>query len=138
MGPFTIGKTVAIARQVCEGLKEAHRKGIYHRDLKSKNIILDRDGDAHIMDFGIASSIDTQGLTDDGVAIGTPAYMSPEQASGKTVDQRTDIYSLGIILYEMVTGQTPFKGDSNLSVAMQHKLETHEDDHSKQLKLFEL
>ncbi len=123
MGPFTIGKAVAIARQVCEGLKEAHRNGIYHRDLKSKNIILDRDGNAHIMDFGIASSIDTKGLTDNGVAVGTPAYMSPEQASGKNVDQRSDIYSLGVILYEMVTGKTPFKGDSNLSVAMQHKLD---------------
>jgi len=123
MGPFTIGKAVSIAGQVCEGLKEAHRMGIFHRDLKSKNIILDREGNARIMDFGIASSLETKGLTDEGVAIGTPTYMSPEQSGGKGVDQRADIYSLGIIMYEMVTGDVPFKGDSALEIALQHKLD---------------
>jgi serine/threonine protein kinase/tetratricopeptide (TPR) repeat protein len=121
IGPFTMGKTLSIAKQVCDGLREAHRLGILHRDLKSKNVIIDLDGNARIMDFGIASSFETKGLTDEGVAIGTPTYMSPEQAMGKGVDQRSDIYSLGIILYEMVTGDVPFKGDTALSIAMQHK-----------------
>jgi serine/threonine protein kinase/tetratricopeptide (TPR) repeat protein len=123
MGPLTIGKAVSIARQVGEGLKEAHRLGIYHRDLKSRNIILDRDGNARIMDFGIASSLETKGLTDEGIAIGTPTYMSPEQSGGKGVDQRSDIYALGIIMYEMVTGDVPFRGDSALEIAMKHKLD---------------
>jgi serine/threonine protein kinase/tetratricopeptide (TPR) repeat protein len=123
MGPFTIGKTVSIARQVCEGLKEAHHLGIFHRDLKAKNLILDREGNVHIMDFGIASSRETKGLTEDGVSIGTPTYMSPEQAAGKDIDQRSDIYSLGVIIYEMATGEVPFTGDSSLSIAMQHKLD---------------
>jgi len=121
IGPFTMGKTLSIAKQICDGLREAHRLGILHRDLKSKNIIIDLDGNARIMDFGIASSFETKGLTDEGVAIGTPTYMSPEQALGKGVDQRSDIYSLGVILYEMVTGDVPFKGDTALSIAMQHK-----------------
>ncbi len=124
MGPFTIGKTVSVAKQVCEGLQEAHSHGIFHRDLKARNIILDRNGNAHIMDFGIASSSETKGLTEDGMSIGTPTYMSPEQAAGKEIDQRSDIYSLGVIIYEMVTGEAPFQGDSSLSIAMQHKLDT--------------
>jgi serine/threonine protein kinase/tetratricopeptide (TPR) repeat protein len=123
MGPFTIGKAVSIATQVCEGLKEAHNLGIFHRDLKAKNIILDRDGNTHIMDFGIASSSETKGLTEDGISIGTPTYMSPEQAAGKDIDHRSDIYSLGVIVYEMATGEVPFKGDSSLSIAMQHKMD---------------
>ncbi|MGB2907758.1 MAG: protein kinase, partial [Candidatus Aminicenantaceae bacterium] len=123
MGPFTIGKTVSVAKQVCEGLKEAHHHGIFHRDLKARNIILDRSGNAHIMDFGIALSRATKGLTEDGMSIGTPTYMSPEQASGKEIDARSDIYSLGVIMYEMATGEAPFTGDSSLSIAMQHKLD---------------
>ncbi|NOR12463.1 MAG: protein kinase, partial [Candidatus Aminicenantes bacterium] len=75
------------------------------------------------MDFGIARSIKTKGITDAGMMIGTPEYMSPEQAEGKDVDQRSDIYSLGVILYEMVTGRVPFEGNTALSVAMKHKSE---------------
>ena len=95
---------VAIAKQVCEGLAEAHSLGVVHRDLKSQNIMIDEKGNAKVMDFGIARSIEAAGLTQTGVMIGTPDYMSPEQAEGDEADQRSDIYALGVILYEMVTG----------------------------------
>ncbi len=87
MGPFTIGKEVSVAEQVCEGLKEVQQRRIFHRDLKSENIILDRDGNARIMDFDIDSFLETKGLTAERIAIGTPTYMSPEQSAGKIIDQ---------------------------------------------------
>jgi serine/threonine protein kinase/Tfp pilus assembly protein PilF len=118
---LTVGAAVSIAKQVCDGLAEAHKLGVVHRDLKPQNIMIDKEGNARIMDFGIARSLKTKGITGEGVIIGTPEYMSPEQVEGKEVDQRSDIYSLGIILYEMVTGQVPFEGDTPLSVAMKHK-----------------
>ncbi|MCX6567853.1 MAG: protein kinase [Candidatus Aminicenantes bacterium] len=126
-GQLTIGKAIFIAKQVCEGLAEAHRSGIVHRDLKPGNIMIDKDGDARIMDFGIARSVHARSLTGEGVIIGTPDYMSPEQVEGKEVDQRSDIYSLGIILYEMVTGRVPFTGDTPLTVAVKHKTEIPQD-----------
>jgi serine/threonine protein kinase len=106
---------------VAEGLVEAHRLGVIHRDLKPSNIMIDKDGNARIMDFGIARSMEMKGITGAGVMIGTPEYMPPEQAEAKEVDQRSDIYSLGVILYEMVTGRVPFEGDTALSIAMKHK-----------------
>jgi non-specific serine/threonine protein kinase len=118
---------ISIAKQVCEGLSEAHRMGVVHRDLKPSNIMIDKEGNARIMDFGIARSLRTKGITDAGVIIGTPDYMSPEQVVGKDIDQRSDIYSLGVILYEMITGQVPFVGDTPLSVAYQHKHEPPQD-----------
>ena len=124
---LTVGTAVLIAKQVCEGLAEAHSLGVMHRDLKPQNIMIDRDGNARIMDFGIARSIKEKGITGAGVMIGTPEYMSPEQAEAKEVDQRSDIYSLGIILYEVVTGRVPFEGDTPLSVAMKHKGEVPKD-----------
>jgi tetratricopeptide (TPR) repeat protein len=124
---LSIGTAVSIAKQVCEGLEEAHRLGVVHRDLKPGNIMIDKDGDAKIMDFGIARSLSGKGITGAGVLIGTPEYMSPEQVEGKDVDQRSDIYSLGIILYEMVTGRLPFVGDTPLSVAHKQKYEAPED-----------
>ncbi|MGB2765077.1 MAG: protein kinase [Candidatus Aminicenantaceae bacterium] len=126
-GPLNAGKTLFIARQVCEGLTEAHRLGVVHRDLKPQNIMIDKDGNARIMDFGIARSLKAKGITGAGVMIGTPEYMSPEQAEVKEVDQRSDIYSLGVILYEMVTGRVPFEGETPLGIAMKHKSEMPKD-----------
>ena len=119
--------TLSIAKQVCEGLSEAHKLGTVHRDLKPSNIMVDKEGNARIMDFGIARSLMAKGITGAGVMIGTPEYMSPEQAEVKEVDQRSDIYSLGVILYEMVTGRVPFEGETPLGIAMKHKGETPKD-----------
>jgi serine/threonine protein kinase/Flp pilus assembly protein TadD len=121
IGQLTIGKAVFIARQICEGLAEAHRLGVVHRDLKPQNIMIDREGDAKIMDFGIARSLESKGLTDTGVIIGTPEYMSPEAVEGRETGPGSDIYSLGIILYEMLTGRPPFEGETPLSVAVKQK-----------------
>ena len=127
MGQLSTGKAVAIAGQICAGLEEAHRLGVVHRDLKPQNIMIDREGNARIMDFGIARTVKGKGITGAGVMIGTPDYMSPEQAEVKDVDQRSDIYSLGVILYEMVTGKLPFEGETPLAVAMKHKSEIPQD-----------
>jgi serine/threonine protein kinase/predicted Zn-dependent protease len=122
-GQLPVGKSISIAIQICEGLAEAHRLGVVHRDLKSNNIMIDKEGNVRIMDFGIARSLEAKGITGAGVMIGTPEYMSPEQVEGKETDQRSDIYSLGVILYEMVTGRVPFEGDTALSIAVKHKTE---------------
>ncbi len=95
---------ISIAKQICEGLAEAHNLGIVHRDLKPNNIMIDDNGNARIMDFGIARMVKGKGITGSGVMIGTPEYMSPEQVEAKEIDQRSDIYSLGVVLYEMTTG----------------------------------
>jgi serine/threonine protein kinase/Tfp pilus assembly protein PilF len=120
---LVVGTAIFIAKQVCDGLSEAHRVGVVHRDLKPGNIMIDRDGNAKIMDFGIARSISVKGITGAGVMIGTPEYMSPEQVEGKEVDARSDIYSLGIILYEMLTGQVPFEGDTPFTIGVKQKSE---------------
>ncbi|NIM91173.1 MAG: protein kinase [Candidatus Aminicenantes bacterium] len=123
----TPGTAISIAKQVCEGLTEAHKLGTVHRDLKPQNIMIDKDGNARIMDFGIARSLKEKGITGAGVMIGTPEYMSPEQVEAKEVDQRSDIYSLGVILYEMVTGRVPFEADTPFAIGVKHKSEAPKD-----------
>jgi len=127
IGALPVGKAVSIAGQICEGLAEAHRVGVVHRDLKPQNIMIDREGNARIMDFGIARSTKAKGITGVNVMIGTPEYMSPEQVDGKDTDRRSDLYSLGIVLFEMLTGRVPFEGDTPLSVAVKQKSETAPD-----------
>jgi TolB-like protein/tRNA A-37 threonylcarbamoyl transferase component Bud32 len=121
------GTAISITKQICEGLSEAHRLGVVHRDLKPGNIMIDQEGNAKIMDFGIARSLKGKGITGAGVMIGTPEYMSPEQVEGKEADERSDLYALGVILYEMVTGRVPFEGDTPLSIAVKHKSEIPKD-----------
>jgi len=120
MGQFTVGKAVFTAKQICEGLAEAHKLGIVHRDLKPQNIMIDGFGNVRIMDFGIARSLKTEDFTKPGEIIGTRVYMSPEQAEAKEVDQRSDIYSVGLILYEMLANRLPYEEDIPLSVATKH------------------
>jgi serine/threonine protein kinase/tetratricopeptide (TPR) repeat protein len=127
IGQLPIGKSLSIAKQLCRGMAEAHKLGIVHRDLKSNNIMIDEEGNIRMMDFGIARSLEAEGITGAGVMIGTPEYMSPEQVEGKEVDQRSDIYSLGVVLYEMVTSQVPFGGDTPFVVGVKQKSEAPQD-----------
>jgi serine/threonine protein kinase/tetratricopeptide (TPR) repeat protein len=126
-GQLTVGKALSIGKQICEGLAEAHSLGVVHRDLKPGNVMIDRSGQARIMDFGIARAAKGKGLTGAGVMIGTPEYMSPQQVEGQDVDLRSDLYSLGVILYEMLTARVPFDGETALSVAYKHKHDAPED-----------
>ncbi len=124
---LSMSTAVSIVKQICLGLTEAHRLGIVHRDLKPSNIMIDKNGSVRIMDFGIARLYREKGITEAGVMIGTPEYMSPEQVEAMEVDLRSDIYSLGVILYELVTGRLPFVGDTSLIVAVKHKTEDPQD-----------
>jgi serine/threonine protein kinase/Flp pilus assembly protein TadD len=113
---LSVEKSLNIIEQIANGLHAAHNKGIVHRDIKSSNIMLNETGQVKIMDFGLAKVKGTAQITKVGTTIGTAAYMSPEQSNGNSVDQRTDIWSMGIILYEMLTGRLPFKGDFEQAV----------------------
>ncbi len=115
-GSLSLMQTYNIASQVCDGLEEAHKQGVIHRDLKSQNIIINPSGHLKIIDFGLAHTTHLQGMTATGLIMGTPEYMAPEQVAGKRVDERADIYSLGIILYELFTGKVPFSADSAIAV----------------------
>jgi serine/threonine-protein kinase len=122
--PMTTGEAVELLQQALEGLGFAHAQGVIHRDIKPSNIILTREGVAKLTDFGIARAVDSVKLTRTGTALGTPAYMSPEQIQGVKLDHRTDIYSMGITLYEMLTGRVPFErltnSDSDFNVLVAH------------------
>lgn len=132
-GKLTVEKSIDITRQVCTALIAAHSKGIVHRDLKPQNIMIDKQGKAYVLDFGIARSLDTgehdvesMQATQEGIVLGTPHFMSPEQIQGEKVDAATDIYSLGIIMYEMVTGRLPFNAKSPAALLHMHLSEKPE------------
>jgi serine/threonine protein kinase/tetratricopeptide (TPR) repeat protein len=110
-GPLELDEALRIATQIAQGLQIAHKKGVVHRDIKSANIMVTEDNQAKIMDFGLARMTGGTLITQEGTAMGTVAYMSPEQAKGETVDLRTDIWSLGVVFYEMLSGGLPFRGD---------------------------
>lgn len=115
-GPLSIVRAFQIMDQIADGLEEAHRNGVIHRDLKSQNVIINRANQIKIIDFGLARSQHLDGMTATGLIMGTPEYMSPEQVAGKSVDERSDIYAFGIILYELLTGRVPFTGESAISI----------------------
>jgi serine/threonine protein kinase len=116
-------EVVGIVGQVCRALEAAHAAGVVHRDLKPQNIMLDAKDRVYVMDFGIAHSLETPGMTQTGALMGTPEYMSPEQAKGMKVDARSDLFSLGIIFYEMLTGVSPYKADTALATLLKRTQE---------------
>ena len=115
-GPLEPDEARRVAIAIASGLAKAHRLGIVHRDIKPANVMLTADGGVKILDFGLARASDITAITRAGTVVGTPAYMSPEQVQGEVADARTDIWSVGVVLYEMVTGSRPFRGDDNRAV----------------------
>ncbi|MGQ9612984.1 MAG: Stk1 family PASTA domain-containing Ser/Thr kinase [Chloroflexus sp.] len=118
--PFAIPRAVRIAEQIARGLHAAHRAGLIHRDIKPQNIIVTDDGQVRITDFGVAKSRLSTAMTETGVTLGTVDYIAPEQAQGRAATPQSDIYALGVVLYEMLTGRLPFTGDNAVAVAMKH------------------
>jgi len=119
-GPLSVHEAVGLALQVARALSFAHERGLVHRDVKPQNVLLNEDGQAKVTDFGIARSLDVHGVTQTGTVLGTSDYIAPEQARGQKVNPKTDIYSLGAVLYELLTGDVPFAGDNFVAVAMRH------------------
>src|SRR6266704_2194169 len=122
-GVLAVDRAIIIAHDVALGLGAAHRRGIVHRDVKPQNVLVGRDGSIKLTDFGIASvykDINAERLTTTGMTLGTVQYYAPEQAQGEIVSPAADVYALGIVMYEMLTGRTPFDGDTPVAVAMQH------------------
>ncbi len=120
MGRLPIDEAIAYSIEIARALGAAHGQAIVHRDIKPQNVLVDEEGSAKVTDFGIARSLEEEGLTADGRVLGTTDYVSPEQALGHDVDGQSDIYSLGVVLYEMLTGDVPFHGENQVSVAMKH------------------
>ncbi len=120
LGELPISEAVAYAIEIARALGAAHARHIVHRDVKPQNVLIDEEGSAKVTDFGIARSLDDDGLTADGRVLGTTDYVSPEQALGHEVSGQSDLYSLGIVLYEMLVGEVPFKGENQVAVAMRH------------------
>ena len=123
-GPLPADEVVRIGRQVAEGLEAAHANGLVHRDLKPSNLIERDDGTVKIADFGIARSLDATALTEEGSIVGTAAYLAPEQAEGGTVSHQTDLFALGVVLYELLTGRQPWKVDSLAALAARRQAPT--------------
>jgi serine/threonine-protein kinase len=119
-GGLEVDEAVAYAIEIGRGLIAAHGRKLIHRDVKPQNVLIDRDGRAKVTDFGIARSMEGEGMTATGRVLGTTDYVSPEQAMGEDVDERSDVYSLGIVLYEMLTGDVPFRAETQVGVAMKH------------------
>jgi serine/threonine-protein kinase len=120
-GPAPVVTSLELARQIAQALSFAHQQGLVHRDVKPQNVLLNGNGTAKVTDFGIARSLDVQhGVTQTGTVLGTSDYIAPEQAQGQTVDEQTDVYSLGVVMYELLTGEVPFPGESFVAVAMRH------------------
>jgi serine/threonine-protein kinase len=119
-GELPIDQAVAYAIEIARALGAAHKAHIVHRDVKPQNVLIDEEGNAKVTDFGIARSLDEEGLTADGRVLGTTDYVSPEQALGHGVTPQSDLYSLGVVLFEMLSGQVPFRGENQVAVAMKH------------------
>ncbi|MBA2569119.1 MAG: serine/threonine protein kinase [Actinobacteria bacterium] len=119
-GALPVEQALRYGLQIAGALDFAHKRGLVHRDVKPQNVLLNEEGEPKVTDFGIARSLDVQGVTQTGTVLGTSDYIAPEQARGQRVDQKTDIYSLGIVLYELLTGEVPYEGDNFVAVAMQH------------------
>ncbi len=120
MGRLPVDEAIAYAIEIARALSAAHARHIVHRDVKPQNVLIDEEGSAKVTDFGIARSLDEEGLTADGRVLGTTDYVSPEQALGHDVNGQSDIYSLGVVLFEMLTGDVPFHGENQVAVAMKH------------------
>ena len=118
--PLPSLEVIDIAKQICRGLRYAHAQNVIHRDIKPQNILIDKENVARLSDFGIAKIFSSSGITMTGVTVGTPEYMSPEQAEGEEVDAKTDIYSLGIVIYEMLTKRPPFLANNPVATAYKH------------------
>jgi eukaryotic-like serine/threonine-protein kinase len=127
MGRLPMEEAIAYAIEIARALGCAHAHQIVHRDVKPQNVLIDEEGSAKVTDFGIARTLDQEGLTADGRVLGTTDYVSPEQALGHGVNGQSDIYSLGVVLYEMLTGDVPFHGENQVSVAMKHVREDMPD-----------
>jgi serine/threonine-protein kinase len=127
MGRLPVGEAVAYAIEIGRALSCAHAERLVHRDVKPQNVLIDQEGRAKVTDFGIARSLEAHGLTATGRVLGTTDYVSPEQALGHEVTEQSDVYSLGVVLFEMLTGETPFKAESQVAVAMKHVQEPMPD-----------